>query len=64
MGTLANSENPDEMLHNTTFHQGLHYLLKKLIANSAGPDEMRCYSLRQNRSSEEEINHFWGNYNM
>ena len=23
MGTLANSEDPDEMPHNTAFHQGL-----------------------------------------
>ena len=27
MGTLANSEDPDEMQHNTAFHQGLHFLL-------------------------------------
>ena len=27
MGTLANSEDPDEMQHNAAFHQGLHYLL-------------------------------------
>ena len=25
-GTLANSEDTDEMLHNTAFHQGLHCL--------------------------------------
>ena len=24
MGTLANSKDPDEMLHNAAFHQGLH----------------------------------------
>ena len=28
MGTLANSEDQDEMLHNTAFHQGLHNLLR------------------------------------
>ena len=28
MGTLANSEGPDEMLHNASFHQGLHFLLR------------------------------------
>ena len=56
MGTLANSKNPDEMLHNTAFHQGLRYLL---IAKSASPDDMPCYSrIRQNRSSEKEINIF------
>ena len=27
MGTLANSEDPEEMQHNAAFHQGLHYLL-------------------------------------
>ena len=26
-GTLANSEDPDEMPQNATFHQGLHCLL-------------------------------------
>ena len=26
-GTLANIEDPDEMLHNAAFHQGLHCLL-------------------------------------
>ena len=28
MGTLANGEDPDEMQHNATFHQGLHCLLR------------------------------------
>ena len=28
MGTLANSEDPDEMQHNTVFHHGLHSLLR------------------------------------
>ena len=37
MGTMANSEDPDEKLHKAVFHWGLHYLL------------------RQNRSSEKEI---------
>ena len=27
-GTLANSEDPDEMQHNAAFHQGLHCLLR------------------------------------
>ena len=27
--TLANSEDPDEMLHKAAFHQGLHRLLKQ-----------------------------------
>ena len=26
MHTLANSEDPEKMLHNAAFHQGLHYL--------------------------------------
>ena len=28
MGTLANSENPDEMQHDAAFHQGLPCLLR------------------------------------
>ena len=28
MGTLANSEDPDEMQHHAAFHQGLHCLLR------------------------------------
>ena len=28
MGTLANSEDPDEMQHEAAFHQGLHCLLR------------------------------------
>ena len=28
MGTLANSEGPNEIQYNTTFHQGLHCLLR------------------------------------
>ena len=28
MGTLANSEDPDEMPHNVAFHLGLHCLLR------------------------------------
>ena len=28
MGTLANSEDPNEMLHNAAFHQDLHCLLR------------------------------------
>ena len=29
MGTFANREDPDEMLHNAAFHLGLHCLLLK-----------------------------------
>ena len=29
MGTLANIEDPDEMLHNAAFHQGIHCSLKQ-----------------------------------
>ena len=29
MGTLTNSEEPDEMQHNAAFHQGLHCLLRR-----------------------------------
>ena len=28
-GTLSNSEDPDEMLHNAAFHLGLHYLVRQ-----------------------------------
>ena len=28
MGSFANSEDPDEMQHNTAFHQGLQYILR------------------------------------
>ena len=43
MGTLANSEYPDEIEHNTAFHQGLHCLLRLKqpsgtdIHNNIGP---------------------------
>ena len=33
MGTLANSEDPDEIRRNASFHQGLHFLLR-LIQSS------------------------------
>ena len=29
MGSLTNSEDPDEMPHDVAFHQGLHLLLKQ-----------------------------------
>ena len=29
MGTLANSDDPDEMPHKAVFHQGLHGLLRQ-----------------------------------
>ena len=28
MGTMTNSEDPDEIQHNAAFHQGLYYLLR------------------------------------
>ena len=28
MGTVTNSEDPQEIQHNAAFHQGLHYLLR------------------------------------
>ena len=33
MGTYANSEDPDEMLHNAAFHQGLHCLLRQNLSS-------------------------------
>ena len=46
MGYMANSEEPDDMQHNETFHQSLHFLL------------------RQNQSSEKEMQYFLRNYNL
>ena len=46
MGTLANSEDLDEMLHDAAFHQGLHCLLRQKT--------LHCL-LRQTQSSEKEI---------
>ena len=39
MGTLTNSEDPDEMLPNAAFHQGLHCLLRQ---NPSAEKEIRC----------------------
>ena len=36
LGTLANSEDPDEMQHISAFHQGLHSLLR--LKESSGTD--------------------------
>ena len=36
MGTLANSEDPDEMQHYAAFHQGLHCLL--CLKHSSGTE--------------------------
>ena len=46
MGTLANSEDPDEMPHNAAFHQGLHCLLTQ----------------NQSSVSEKKYNIYYGNY--
>ena len=35
MGTLANTEDPDEMQHNAAFHQGRHCLLR--LNQPSGP---------------------------
>ena len=40
MGTLANSEDPDEMLHNAAFQQGLHCLL---LQKPSSEIEIQCY---------------------
>ena len=39
MATLANSEDPDEMLQNAAFHQGLHRLLS--YKQSSGTELMK-----------------------
>ena len=33
MGTYAISEDPDEMLHNAAFHQGLHCLQGQILSS-------------------------------
>ena len=43
MGTLANSEDPDEMQHNAAFHQGLHYLLSQ---NQSSEKEIQHFFLK------------------
>ena len=40
MGTLANSEDTDEMLHNAVFHQGLHCLSSQ---NRSSEDETKYF---------------------
>ena len=46
--TLANSEDPDEILHNAALHQGLRCLLL----------------LSETLTSEKEIQFLLGNYNL
>ena len=46
MGTLANSEDPDEMLHNAAFHQGLHCLLRQ---NRSSEKEIKDLFLNYNQ---------------
>ena len=40
MGTLANSEDPDEMVHNIALNQGLYCLLKQ---NLSTDEEIQCF---------------------
>ena len=46
MGTLTNSEDPDEMQHNTAFHQGLYCLLR-----FRHPSETEIYHNLENSTS-------------
>ena len=39
-GTLANSEDPDEMTHNAAFHQGLHWMGRQNL-----PSEKELYNI-------------------
>ena len=41
MGTVANSEDPNEMQHNAAIHQGLHCLLKSKQFSS-WTEEIHC----------------------
>ena len=52
MGSLTNSEDPDEMPHNAAFHQGLHYLLRQK------------WSLKKNKFYLEIITHDSSTYTM
>ena len=40
MGTLTNSEDPDEMPHNAAFHLGLHCLLRQ---NQSSKNEIHFF---------------------
>ena len=42
MGTVANSEDPDEMQNNSANHQGLHCLLRQ---NPSSVIEIQYYNL-------------------
>ena len=46
MGIMANSEDPDEMLHKAAFHQGLHCLLR--LSNLLGQKYIFFYRLTSN----------------
>ena len=43
MGTFTNGEDPDEMLQNAAFHQGLHCLLKQ---NRSPEKEIQYFFLK------------------
>ena len=63
MGTLANSEDPDEMLHNAALHQGLQYLLRR---NQSPEKEIQyileittCYSSIHTLTHQDLIVALW-----
>ena len=45
MGIYANREEPDEMLHNAAFRQGLHSLLRQNRYSENTPDMRRSKTL-------------------
>ena len=49
MGTFTNSEDPDEMLHNAAFHQGLHSVCLLRLKRSS--DKKKLIFLNYNRTS-------------
>ena len=63
MGTLANSEDPDEMQHNAAFHQGLHCLLR--LKQSSGAEilynleKSTCGPLKYTMGSPILIEYKW-----
>ena len=69
MGTLANSEDPDEMQHNAAFHQGLYCLLGfkepsgTEICVHHNLENSTCYPLKCTMGSPKHIVSIciWGN---
>ena len=57
MGTLANSDDPDEMQHNAAFHQNLHCLLRLSFKQPSGTN----IHLGLESATCDPLNHKMGN---